>query len=90
MRAQVQASLVQIGSPALPAVTNRILHAPGEEVQLALIDILVKIGLRSRAHNRMDVYEELIIASRVAATDNVRRERATAIATLRRQTNVRS
>jgi len=89
-RAQVKASLVQIGSPALPAVTNRMLHARGEEEQLALIDILVKIGLRLPGPDRIDIFDELFSASMVAATDNVRRELAAAIATMRRQTNVRS
>jgi len=67
-----------------------MLHARGEEEQLALIDILVKIGLRLPGPDRIDIFDELFSASMVAATDNVRRELAAAIATMRRQTNVRS
>jgi len=45
---------------------------------------LVKIGLRLPCNDRIDIFEEPIIASRVATTDNVRRELAVGIVTLRR------
>jgi hypothetical protein len=84
VRRSAQASLVQFGAAAVPALYCRLLHARNPGTQLALVGALTAIGQRLSPGGRMDLMLDLMIVRGRAADDSARQAIDAAIATLRR------